>query len=94
MCRQKPCNPGLTLFNFYKNLANYQYVCVLQGSQMQVVQSRQVLEAGMVQTPLDDFVGPILLPDGQLACSHCSYKTDKRCNWYKHKRKHIGKIGQ
>ncbi len=57
---------------------------ILQGSSLHVAMDGQ----GQLQ---DDFMGPIVLPNGHFACSHCSYKTDKRPNWYKHKRKHIGK---
>ena len=41
--------------------------------------------------PSDDTVAwAVALPDGTIACSECDYKTDKRTNFYKHRRNHVG----
>ncbi len=47
----------------------------------------------LMTTPGTDklgLLGPVLNSQGLLECQYCSYTTDKKANWYKHKKKHSG----
>ena len=35
-------------------------------------------------------LGPVLNMQGLLECPYCDYTTDKKANWYKHKKRHSG----
>ena len=49
---------------------------------------RGVVGLPLVRSNVDDSL--TLLPDGKIQCKLCPYVTDKKANWYKHKKKHMG----
>ncbi|XP_052238998.1 uncharacterized protein LOC127850196 isoform X2 [Dreissena polymorpha] len=56
-----------------------------EGSSIKQYQARPLLK---MRNPVDDAV--TMDADGFYMCVDCDHKTDKRSNWYKHRRKHLG----
>ena len=57
------------------------YFCFLKGKLNQIT---------VPGTDKIGLLGPVLNMQGLLECPYCDYTTDKKANWYKHKKRHSG----
>ena len=53
----------------------------------------EVDEGGIDMTEARVMIEPLMTcVDGMFTCGFCSYTTDKKANWYKHKVHHTGSV--
>ncbi len=64
---------------------NFSYLQNRQGARGAVVHNVLLEKDGKV-----DVEQPHIFENGVMQCRYCNYTTDKKANWYKHKRKHTG----
>ena len=77
-------------------LENGQFICVVSLHVIVFQSEITMLENGqficVVSLHVIVFQSEItMLENGQFICVDCNYVTDKKSNWFKHRRKHLGK---